>query len=224
MSLAEFESLMGGIASAVTAAALIIGAIWALFTFHSLLEIPRRRAELQATEAQIRNSELEAMLAQAEIRKSDAELRQLELQNHTQAVVDITIEAKQASLPGDDARYIGATVLVKNTGSRNTRLLFQDEKPFSVRSVTFDGDGEPQYGEPQHYAVARAAMPTVSASSLVLRTGSTETIPFFCRIPDAGLYYLAFSTPLTEDDSEVALQVGAVRRTRWVARTFFVAT
>lgn len=222
MSASDFESITGGVANLVTAAALIIGGIWAVFTFGSLLKIPKERASLQLMEHQIRQGELERLRAEADIRKSDAELRQLDLENRTQAVVDMSIDANSVTVPGETRVFLAVTVTVTNTGNQNTRLILRDQRPFSIRRVSFGTDGAANYGDRRDFAVARAAMPDSWARSIVVRTGGTERIPFLVAVPEPGLYHLAFSIPLAPADAAVSEEAGTELPPHWAAQKYVV--
>ena len=130
--------------------------------------------------------------------------------------------ACSVALPEDESIYVSAVVRIKNLGTRNTRLPFENGEPFTVRAVHFDETGRPLFAEPERYNAVRAGLPSESIRSIVVRSGGSEEIPFFFRVPSRGLYFLAFGATLTSEEGEIAQEVGALRPTRWVARTFLV--
>ena len=207
MDYEAFEALMGGIESLVVSVGLIVGGLWALISFKALREIAYRRIQIEKSEV--------------ERRKTEAEIRQIELGNKQQAVLDISIEASQQSLPNDPARYVSAVVEIVNNGSRNTRLPTSRD-PFTVRTVELKEDGSFEFVEGRTYMVRRASNPMKPPPNVIVRAGGRERIPFFFRVDGPGLYLLTFRVTMDEKEQEVAREEGFAYAGSWVAKRYVI--
>ena len=182
-------------ASIVQSVFVAFGVIWTVVTFWALGNVARARADLQ----------------------------RIELDLKRQAVIEIDIEATQQSVPGDPARFFSAVVDVANKGSRNTRLAFNEDGPFHIRTVTIRPDGNLTFGTSANFPVVRASDPGgVPAPSMVVRAGGREQVPFFFRVDRPGLYFLTFAASLSPSEHEVAREQGVQFETSWVAKKYLI--
>ena len=195
MNVEVFETLMNGVESLVVSLAVLGGGIWAVFKFTALGEKARAQAELQRLQ----------QLARA------------------QAVIEISIDATQFTLPEDDSRYVSAVVEIRNNGTRNTRLEFpKDRKPFSVASVEIMQNGEMKFLEPDRYGTPVGTSLEEESPSSIVRAAGVERIPFVFRVGTGGLFFLVFSVPVPQEEKEIAEKLGFKYGANWVGKKFIV--
>jgi hypothetical protein len=213
----SFATFMGGVESIITSLALIFGGLWALYTFRVLNQIVRGRLETQ--KLQFERDKLEI-----ETRKTQVELQQLELQTKTQAVIQITIEASQQSLPNDSSRYVSAVVEIENKGNRNTRLSYEGRDPFLVTPIKISERGEMLHKDSFRYPVRLASNPQGKAPGTIVRAGGREQLPFFFRVEFPGLYMLAFAARLSPEEQKTASEAGTPegRPASWTGKKLIV--
>lgn len=217
MNVETFVSFMSGVESTITSLALIIGGLWALYTFRVLNQITRGRLETQ-------KMQLERDKMEIEIRKTQMELQQLELQAKTQAVIQISIEASQQSLPNDSSLYVSAIVEIENKGNRNTRLSYESRDPFLVTPIKINERGEMRFENSLRYPVRLASNPQGKAPGTIVRAGGREQLPFFFRVETSGLYMLSFAAHLSPEEQKTASEAGTPegRPTSWTGKKLIV--
>jgi hypothetical protein len=215
----SFAAFMSGVESIITSLALIIGGLWALYTFRVLNQITRGRLETQKMQFERDKMEIE-------IRKTQKELQQLELQAKTQAVIQITIEASQQSLPDDSSLYVSAIVEIENKGNRNTRLSYEGRDPFLVTPIKISERGEMRFENSLGYPVRLASNPQGKAPGTIVRAGGREQLPFFFRVEAPGLYMLSFAVRLSPEEQKTASEAGTPegRPTSWTGKKLIVVS
>lgn len=181
--------------------AVLAGGFWTIFLFTSLRQWSKGRIELQ---------------------KITAELKKLEYDNFRQAVLQLSMTTRQATIPGRYGRYVLGTVAIENKGNRNTRVSWGDEKPLAVRTVKLKQSGEAEYGDPMQYTIS-AGHKDVKYSGWIVRVGAREHIPFCIRLDEPGLYQIVFRGSLSVDEKEVSSQLGVTTDDWWVM-TYTVVT
>ncbi|HLG17607.1 MAG TPA: hypothetical protein VJH03_24400 [Blastocatellia bacterium] len=218
MTLEAFESLMSGIQSLAATLAILGGGGWALYTFWALAQKNRAQAELQMLE-------LGHVKAGAELRNLEIEIQKLEQEARIGAVIEMSITAKQQTLPDDSSRYVSAIVEIKNRGSRNAHLKYDETRdPFCVFPVRVEEDGSLKFEDEdrKRYRVPVSRFPNVASPSAIVRAGGCERIPFFFRVGRPGLYLLAFSVPLPQEEQDICRKLGFEFPGRWAAKEYFV--
>jgi hypothetical protein len=121
-------------------------------------------------------------------KKAEAELFE-------QAVLDITVDAKQEHLPGNQQYYIAAVATVVNKGNRNTFLDFRGTHAFRLSKVEFKDSGE---------GVGRTLLEMkCEATYLTLRRGASWRFPVLLRVAEKGFYLIEFSARLSEEEVRV---------------------
>ena len=195
MNVEFFVTLMNGIESLVVSLAVLGGGIWAVFKFTALGGKARAQAELQRIQQLAR----------------------------VQAVIEISIDATQITLPDDDSLYVSVVVEIRNNGTNNTRLEFaKDRKPFSVASVAIEQDGEMEFSVTNSCAIPVATALDEESPSILVRATGVERIPFVFRIGKVGLYLLIFSAPVPQDEKKIAEKLGFEFKGNWVGKKFIV--
>ncbi len=186
--------VLSGIESLVVVLAIIFGGIWTLIIFGPFQQVRRAKAELTAIEQKIKE----------------------------QAVIHITIDAVQASLPNDPSFFISITVNLYNEGTRIAALVHLKSRPLSVASFSFKDDGELELRNTIRVPVPTGSPPWLGTALL---PGDSGQIPFFVRLKEPGLYMLQFSTQANPVERDLALEAGELEDTipvAWEARKFFV--
>lgn len=150
--------------------------------------------------------------------KAEAEISVMERQLREQAAFDLDIDVAQESLPGDSAHYASISVRMKNVGNRNARIDFK-KSVLSVDRVHFDNKGK---------MISSGAKISFKMQSddegVVVRANTSETIPFFVKLPGPGLYLLNFYSQVSPEEMQIAAQAGVPERARisWNRSRFFV--
>jgi len=140
-------------------------------------------------------------------------------------VINIEVTATQVAIPNDVFKYINCYVKITNRGTRTARLGYEnDREPFAVTAVSFEDDGRPKFGESLRLHVPQAASPSASAVSTIVRAGSSEMLPFVCRVKNAGVYYVTFRVQVSPEVSEELVTQGVPSRlpTSWTGKTYIV--
>jgi len=210
LAASETKDASTSIQNLAVAAAVVVGGIWAFFTFGQLREV------------------------------DTAELGLLKLRQETSliSVVDVNVEATSRQFEGDDNHYIDAIVTLQNKGSRPVVLVYKehliDEEtgdqelvsesnpeipPFAVAKVSFGDFGPPRFGDCAEVLRGEKlfAIPTTSASSILhipignssthktwqlLRPGQVDRIPFIVKVKDEGLYLATFRVRIGTNSAE----------------------
>jgi len=216
MNFKDFEALMGGVESGFVVAAIVVGGFWAWRKFEALVERDRAQAKLQKTQRELDQMQLDR-------RKTEAEIDKIQQTPRAQAVIEVSIDASQISIPGDPARYVSAVVEIINKGTRNTRLEFSDDRrPFEVSSVRIGAEGKMEFETVDRYGTPVATSKKEYSPSSVVRAGGTEKVPFVFRVASAGLYLLIFSVPVPKEEKEIASKLGFKYGGNWVGKKFIV--
>ena len=192
-----FEKVTAGIQNVLISAAIIIGGFWTVITFSVLGQAEQARADLRKI-----NTDIE---------KARAEHSEINQRMQQEAKLEVRIAAKQERVGG--RRYISAIVEIKNVGSKEEALHFQ-ENPFNVSLIEFSEDGTPIPAK--EYKTSNLLVPIVSN----LRAGSATSIPFFVPVNEPGLYLLAFRTGVSGEIKEVLAPGKALPS--WSASVFMI--
>jgi hypothetical protein len=187
--------------------AIVGAAAWAAYTFRSLGQIARAKADIAKTEA--------------ERRKAEAEIERLSEQGKIGAVVQIQMTPTVQAIPGDQNTYLSVTAEFLNTGSRNAQVDYA-ETPFAGYAVTPKADGTFDYERVVTAHVVNGLNPSLRSKRLVVRAGGKERLNFFVKLPGSGLYFLVVSVPISEREQNIARQFGFESKGRWSAKQYFV--
>ena len=223
MTLEQFATLMSSTQSLLTSIALLVAAGWAIFRFKALDELALSRRQLQNLELDLRRGETELQNLEVDRQMAEEEVGRLVVENKVGAVVEISINPSQQSLPNDPHRYVSAVVEIESKGSRSARLLYgKDRTPLLVFRVTFNENGSLQYEDRAAYPVPVSHTPEARSPSETVRPGGREKIPFFFRVNRPGLHLLVFTARPSSEEKSVAKDLGAIYPTNWVAKEYFV--
>lgn len=187
--------------------AIFAAGLWAAYTFGSLGQIARARADIAKTEA--------------ERRRAEAEIERLSEQGRVGAVVQIQMSPSVQVIPGDQNKYLSVTAEVTNTGTRNAQVDYS-ETPFAAYAVKPTSDGRFSYDRVATAHVVNGLNPSLRSKRLLVRAGGKERLSFFVRLPGPGLYFLVLSVPISEREQDVARQYGFEAKGRWSAKQYFV--
>jgi len=194
MSLADWEHLAKIFQGFATGAAIIFGALWALFRFWSLREI--KQAKLR-------------------IKKEQRELQE-------QPIINLTMTTKQVSVEGDDGLYISVSVIAKNSGTQIARMAYEGHPAIGVFLIEYSIDGEPTFHKKQALHVRLASDPNEFAKTTIVRPGQTQEIPFLIKLTSPGLYFISFRAVLSEHDRKLLLEAGVPKHriVSWTAKQY----
>ena len=221
MTLEDWKTFLE-IAELLVECAAIIGAgIWAIYTFGSLRQIARAKAEIAKTEAEITKTQAEITKTEAERRKADAEIERLSEQGRVGAVVQIQMTPSVEVIPGDPNKYLSVAAEITNTGTRNAEIEYPDT-PFMAYAVRQKADGTFSYDRVATAHVVNAFVPSQRSKRMLVRAGGKQRLSFFVRLPGPGLYFLVVALPMSEVEQEVAKQFGFVSKGWWSAKQYFV--
>lgn len=212
MALDDWKSLLEVLELLLKCAAIVAAGLWAAYTFGSLGQIARAKADIAKTEA--------------ERRRAEAEIERLSEQGRVGAVIQIRMTPRVETLPNDPGKYLSVTAEVTNSGTRNAQIDYPKppEAPFTAYAVTADAGGGLSYERVAAAQVVSGVNPRFRSKRLLVRAGGTERLSFFTRVPGAGLYLLVISVPVSEREQEVARQFGFEAQGRWSAKQFFVVS
>ena len=143
-SLADWEKLSIVFQGFATGAAILVGSIWALFRFFSLREVEQVKLRLK---------------------KEQRELKE-------QPVVDLTMQADQASLDENYGLYVSITVFAKNNGTQVARLAYEGEPSLRVFLIEHASDGKPTFHKQRALHVRSAFDPNEFAKATIVRSSS----------------------------------------------------
>jgi hypothetical protein len=160
-------------------------------------------------------------MAAAELRNVELSNQQIEFATRQLAVISAQIDASFHRADSGKGFWIIADLTLRNSGTREARLLWQGERPaFSVHEVAFDANGAPQFRRPLYVRVRRTSDPNQEATSLVIRAGATDHLTFAVNVQEAGLYFLSFRAALDPDEGRISRAVGATGKPAWTASRF----
>ena len=216
----NFSDVWSGIQSIVTSIAIIAGAFWTMITFSVLGEVNRKQLDINASRAQLENLEL-----------TNAKLRQ---KQDEQGALDLEIVASQQEVRGDKNRYINVLVKLKNVGTRDVAMCFEDPEENLPSSCDSTGPRR-HFKPPIHVARAtlrsdqvifhevatgveyRGDLPEEPIRAIVIRAGQTELYTAAVRVSDAGLYRISFFSYFPQKEKTVLLRSF---KPFWIAVTF----
>jgi hypothetical protein len=163
-----FHHIAVGIQSITLALAVIVGGLWTWYTFRNLASVQRAKAELT----------------------------KLRLETLEQAIVSITVKARQMEPYTGQRFVIAGEATVTNGGNRNTVLNFTKKGCCSITRIEFAEDGQPE--DREHVNLS------LDTSTYYLRAGATVVFPFICRVKLPGVYRVNVSSPLHQPEAEQA--------------------
>lgn len=162
----------------------------------------------------------------ADVRKVDLESKRLELDLRQTANIEVEIVATSQPEVDGTGYFVLAEVTLSNLGSRDTRILWEGKPAaFSIRRTTFNANGQPQFTSPAIELRARQARdPNAEPVSTVVRASGKQRLAFAARVPEAGLYLLAFRGAVEEREAEVSVEAGAQKLNpmAWTGTKFLV--
>lgn len=194
-SLADWQLLASTFQGFAAGAAVLVGAIWALFRFWSLREIAQAKLKLE---------------------KDYRELKE------RQPVINLTMKAEQVCMQGGNSFFITALVTAKNNGTNIARIAYEDDPPLGVFSTVFPPDGPPTFQEQLREHVRSAKNPNNFAKTTIIRPGQVQEIPFLIKVPSPGWYFLAFRAVQSARDRELLKEAGVPddRIVVWTAKQY----
>lgn len=198
----KVKDIASAFQSIVIALSFIVVGVWTIFTFDALQARDRARAELTRLEQDIQ-------------------------QQRARAVLPVTLEANQQTLPGDQGRYIQVTAHIENLGNRSVRVGLGNEVVAAAK-VVHNEQGHLETEKTYHAGVV--AFSDAEQTSIwnvpfaVLDPHDSGTLPFWVRVGDPGLYLVEFQAMVTGPDEEESQEVSDVPGQRFAvkARTFVV--
>ena len=204
MTLSDWKELLEIIKTLLECLGILAGGVWAAYTFGSLRQIARSRAEIASIEVARR--------------KDEAELKMLDERARIGAVIEIDLSVTTCRIPSDSRIFISALAEVANKGNRNAQIDYPED-PFKVYAVNVSSQGTVST------LVATAAVvssinPAKRSLRLLVRAGGRERLPFLVAVPGPGVYLLVFALPLSPAEQEIASQYGFVTKGRWSAKRY----
>jgi hypothetical protein len=206
MTVSEWQAVLEVIKLLLECAAIVAAAIWATYTFGSLRQIARARAEIANTEA--------------ERRKTEVEIQHLTEQSLVGAVIEIDRVANVHNIP-ESGLFLSVVAEVANKGNRNAQIEYP-EYPFTAYTATLQGDGKFVFESIARAHVVSSVAPAKRSLKLLVRAGGRERLPFLVRIPRPGIYLLVVTLPLSAAEQEIAKKYGFVSAGRWSAKRYVV--
>jgi|ERR1039457_157924 hypothetical protein len=202
---ARFKNTWAGIQSIIVSTAVLFGGLWTLYTFISLQLIDKAKTDLEKI-------------------KTDLTATQLKLTSH-QAVLDITLDASQTSLPYNQGRYISVEAIITNKGSSETYIEWTRATPLAVTHVAVTASGE--LHRDQLIPSTPLAVGLYGPRQYLIRVGGTLRLPFFVSVKNLGLYYIEFQTEVAKPEKTTARKQGPAQFTTagdlvWSSSTFII--
>jgi hypothetical protein len=182
MDIDKFQKIASCCSSCVVAVALIIGAIWAIYTF---------------------NSELRVQNAKAQLEKLNRDLAQ-------EPKLEIDIEMQQLSTHPSKERIIIGKLLVTNIGTGDVVLKQagkdKDDPPLHLYEVRWSKGHEDWKHVVSFYLPLGKDM---RFGEMTVYAGLTNQARFCITVPRPGLYVLVFKIPGDNVELERAKRAGA---------------
>jgi cell division protein FtsB len=213
----EIISWLEVAAKAATVIAVIAGGVWSVLLSIRLRQWSRGRVELQKLERENKKLEQENKNLEQESRKLEIEIKKAERESIQQAVLNLSMQTNQETIPGDDARYVLVNVEIENKGNRNTDIKFEEKNPLAVRPVNISSSGETAYGEESLFPVS-TGRGNVDQEGWVIRAGSRQQLPFCIRLDKPGLYQISFRAKLDKEETAVSSALGKRTPEWWVMK------
>jgi hypothetical protein len=206
MTPADWKDLFDVIKVALEAVAIVAGGVWAAYTFGSLRQIAKARAEIANTEAARR--------------KTEAELKALDEHARVGAVIEIDLAVTTCRVAQDPRVFLSVLAEVSNRGNRNAQIEYPPH-PFKAYAVQVSAQGELSTTLVASAAVLSSVDPSKHSLKLLVRAGGRERLPFLVAVPSPGLYLLVLSLPLPPAEQAIADQYGFIAKGRWSAKRFY---
>jgi hypothetical protein len=169
----RFNNIASGIQNIIFGVAIIVGGVWTAFTFSTLQT--KYKAQAEITDLELKNARTKDELAEKG------------------AVIDIKLEARQETLPGDKNYCIAVLAKITNTGIKNTLVDLSQESPLTAYLISFNEDGT-------SFQNKVVSQDDYNSSSTVVRSGYTIQLPLFMKVESKGLYVLEFKIRLDKNE------------------------
>ena len=169
----RFNNIASGIQNIIFGVAIIVGGVWTAFTFSTLQT--KYKAQAEITDLELKNARTKDELAEKG------------------AVIDIKLEARQETLPGDKNYCIAVLAKITNTGIKNTLVDLSQESPLTSYLISFNEDGT-------SFQNKVVSQDDYNSSSTVVRSGYTIQLPLFMKVESKGLYVLEFKIRLDKNE------------------------
>lgn len=183
MTLEEWKTFVDTLKAALESLAIFGVGAWALFTFRSLGQIARAKAEITKLDF--------------ERRKTEAEVDRLAEQARVGAVIQISLDAVSRTVYDHHHRFVEITVEIFNGGSRNVHIAYP-EYPLIVYGASVSAEGAMSYHPVATARVVSGVNPNGFSSGMLARAGGRYPLSFMVTVPSPGLYLAIFSVPLSE--------------------------
>lgn len=207
MTISEWKDLVEMVKSLLEACAIVAAGVWATYTFGSLRQIAKARAEIANTEATRR--------------KTEAEVQALSEKAGIGAVIEIELAATPLKAPNDSRLYLSVIAEVSNKGNRNAHIAYPDQL-FRVYAVNSQHETAVTHTFLLAASLVSAVDPTRYAKNLLVRAGGREWLPFLVPVPGPGVYLLVLSLPASAAEQEIAKQSGFSPSPWWSAKRYVV--
>jgi hypothetical protein len=178
---ARFRDIASAIQSIVVAAGVIVGGLWAGFTCGALEQSNRARRELERLSRELMH----------------------------QPNLRLSMTARSLHAAGSAARYIDIEVKAENLGNRPTRIEF-GAPPLTIHNINQSADGTTSFAEVGTFSpLPHTGNPEVTRKrAATIAPAAVETLTFLARVPQAGLYWIVFAFPTTQDELSALRETG----------------
>lgn len=141
-----------------------------------------------------------------------AEKAKLEL--FQQSVLDVSINARQDSIAGDERFYILGEAVITNKGNRNA--IISDNTKIVLSKFSFDESGNGKWEKMSEFGYGGEAL---------LRSGASNHFPFATTVLEKGMYNVEFRSPVTDKKELDVLKEGGLTRNEplyWYTGTYLI--
>lgn len=205
MTAEEWKTFLEVVKVGLECAAILGVGAWATFTFGSLRQIARAKAEITKLDS--------------ERRKTEAEVDRLTEQARVGAVIQISLDAVPRTVQDHHHRFVEITVEVFNGGTRNVHISYP-EHPLIVYAVAVDANGAMSYHPVATARVVSGVNPNGFSTGMLARAGGRYLLSFMVTVPSPGLYLAIFSVPLSAAEQAIANQFGFSAKGRWSGKKY----
>ena len=179
----DFESITSGINNIFLTLAIVMGGIWAYFTFYALYQ-----------------EEIASTVLQKE-----------KLLSKQQAILDISIDHKLIppvlfNKTSPSVIYAKITILIKNNGNRNTIIDITNSELTLTRLD--DADKAELEEDTSNKLEVNLGPAYHMRGKIILGTESSTALSFVVKLKEPGLYFAKFSTPIPKKELNVARELG----------------
>lgn len=108
-----------------------------------------------------------------------------------QAVLDVSLSARQESIGGDERFYIIGEAVLTNKGNRNT--MIGEECTIVLSKFSFDESGKGHWEKMSEFSYGK---------EILLRSGASRQFPFATTVSEKGMYSVEFLTPVTDKNDQ----------------------